>query len=477
MLVAGARGEIVERSTTTGGPSPWLWNVAEVMATVVSSTGTTAPDRSRPGPRPAHRDRLAPPPTAEPPRRPVRRAVCPTLPTRGRARRWPPRSRPLSPVGFPRRGGLGGDDSPSRSDAVAVSPSRTARRAGPPRPARLYPGSIDADARRRSTAGDPAPGQRPVLVRERPEVQALPQAQPRAACCPAWSSRRCAPVPPTHRAAALRRHRRACPPGRAAASRPPDVIERMRGAGRLAAEILRARRRGGAARHHHRRARRLRARAAHRARRLPEPAQLPRLPQEPVHLGQRGHLPRHPRQPARCRTATSSTSTSPSSPTACTATPTPRSSSATSTRPVRQLVRVTEECHVARHRRGAPGPPAQRHRPGHRGPRQAAPATAWCGRSSATASASSSTPTSQVPHYYDPRATTDHAPGHDVHDRADDHPRRRGSTRCGTTTGPRSPPTASARPSSSTRRSSPTTACDVLTGGDGAVSPTAPWNR
>ena len=36
------------------------------------------------------------------------------------------------------------------------------------------------------------------------------------------------------------------------------------------------------------------------ARRLPEPAQLPRLPQVAVHLGQRGHLPRHPRRPRRC---------------------------------------------------------------------------------------------------------------------------------------------------------------------------------
>ena len=30
--------------------------------------------------------------------------------------------------------------------------------------------------------------------------------------------------------------------------------------------------------------------------RVPEPAQLPRLPQERLHVGQRGHLPRDPRQ-------------------------------------------------------------------------------------------------------------------------------------------------------------------------------------
>ncbi len=65
----------------------------------------------------------------------------------------------------------------------------------------------------------------------------------------------------------------------------------------------------------------------------------------------------------------------------------------------------------------------------------------------------------QVLHYYDERASIDHAPGHDVHDRADDHHGHRGSTRwCSTTTGPRSPPTASALRSSSTRSSSPTTA-------------------
>ena len=45
------------------------------------------------------------------------------------------------------------------------------------------------------------------------------------------------------------------------------------------------------------------------ARLLPEPAQLPGLPQVAVHVGQRGHLPRHPRQPPAASTATSSTST------------------------------------------------------------------------------------------------------------------------------------------------------------------------
>ena len=64
----------------------------------------------------------------------------------------------------------------------------------------------------------------------------------------------------------------------------------------------------------------------------------------------------------------------------------------------------------------------------------------------------------QVLHYYDSRANDDHAPRHDVHDRADDHPRHVAAQDAGTTTGPPSPPTASGRPSSSTRSSSPTTA-------------------
>ena len=56
-----------------------------------------------------------------------------------------------------------------------------------------------------------------------------------------------------------------------------------------------ARRRGRAARRHDRRDRRLRPRPLRRAGRLSEPAELPRVPEEPVHVGQRGHLPRHPR--------------------------------------------------------------------------------------------------------------------------------------------------------------------------------------
>ena len=55
------------------------------------------------------------------------------------------------------------------------------------------------------------------------------------------------------------------------------------------------RRRAGAAGRHHRGDRRLRPRAVHRARLLSVAAQLQRLPEERLHLGQRGDLPRHPR--------------------------------------------------------------------------------------------------------------------------------------------------------------------------------------
>ena len=64
----------------------------------------------------------------------------------------------------------------------------------------------------------------------------------------------------------------------------------------------------------------------------------------------------------------------------------------------------------------------------------------------------------QIPHYYDPRAATVLEAGHDLHHRAHDHPRLAGSSRSGTTAGPRSPPTAAAARSSSTPWWSPTTA-------------------
>ena len=93
-------------------------------------------------------------------------------------------------------------------------------------------------------------------------------------------------------------------------------------------------------------------------------------------------------------------------------------------------------------------------------------ATAWCGRSSATASASSSTRRRRSRTTTTAPASHHHGAGHDLHHRADDHHGRRGGSRCGTTAGPRSPPTASAPPSSST----PSLVTD-----DGAES--SPWSR
>ena len=104
-----------------------------------------------------------------------------------------------------------------------------------------------------------------------------------------------------------------------------------------------------------------------------------------------------------------------------------------------------------RHRRGRAGPPDHRHRPGHPAPRRGRTASAWSaafvrprhrrGRS---------TPARSIPHYYEPAAATDHGARHDLHHRADDHPRHAGGSGCGTTAGPRSPPTVGAPRSSST---------------------------
>ena len=78
--------------------------------------------------------------------------------------------------------------------------------------------------------------------------------------------------------------------------------------------------------------------------------------------------------------------------------------------------------------------------------------------SSATASATSSTPSLQIPHYYEPRLRTDARGGHDLHDRADDHPRRPGALRVGRRLDRGHRLAASAAPSSSTRCWSPPTA-------------------
>ena len=141
----------------------------------------------------------------------------------------------------------------------------------------------------------------------------------------------------------------------------------------------------------------------------------------------------------------------------------------------RQLVRVTEEaCGTASRR--APGAPAQRHRPGDRGPRQGSTATASCGPSSVTASASSSTPTSRccttttrgtrmimrpgMTFTIEPMITL----GSWQHKMWDDD---------------WTAVTADGKRTAQFEHTILVTddGYEVLTGGPGAVSPTAPWNR
>ena len=100
-------------------------------------------------------------------------------------------------------------------------------------------------------------------------------------------------VPAAHRPSRVRRQA-------GAASRSdrtvqtPEIIDRMRVAGRLAAQAAVARRRALQARGHHRRDRPGGARVPLRPRRLPVDAGLQGLPEVLLHQPQRGHLPRHP---------------------------------------------------------------------------------------------------------------------------------------------------------------------------------------
>ena len=116
--------------------------------------------------------------------------------------------------------------------------------------------------------------------------------------------RRCARCRPT--SGVRRTPRRASPcRGTSPASSRPTSIERMRHAGVGGRRDPAPRRRVRAPGRHHRRDRRLLPRAVHRARRLPEHAQLQLLSEEPVHVGQRGDLPRDPRLAGARSTATS----------------------------------------------------------------------------------------------------------------------------------------------------------------------------
>ena len=77
----------------------------------------------------------------------------------------------------------------------------------------------------------------------------------------------------------------------------PDVIARMRVAGRIAAEVLAVTGAAVSPGGDDRGARPDRPPGLHRAGRLSLHPQLPRLPEVDLHLGQRGDLPRHPRRP------------------------------------------------------------------------------------------------------------------------------------------------------------------------------------
>ena len=170
----------------------------------------------------------------------------------------------------------------------------------------------------------------------------------------------------------------------------PDVIERMRVAvphrARRAARDGRGRRSGD----HHRRARPRRARGARGARRLPEPAPLQGLSQVGVHVGQRGHLPRHPRRPRTRRGRHRQPRHH-------------RLRRRCARRHQRDVLRRDGRRRIAPPREGHRGVPRARHRRGatraHRSPTSAwrsrpmrtPPASSWCAPSWATASARCST--------------------------------------------------------------------------------------
>ena len=138
----------------------------------------------------------------------------------------------------------------------------------------------------------------------------------------------------------------------------------------------------------------------------PSPLALQGLPEVVVHVGERGHLPRHPRRPRAARRRHRQLRRHDLSCTACTATATRRSSSATST---------TSAAGSCRSRRKSMWKGIDAVRAGRRindigraiqDARRGARASASCARSSATASARSSTPRRRCPHFYDPHADT-----------------------------------------------------------------------
>ena len=216
----------------------------------------------------------------------------------------------------------------------------------------------------------------PVLGRvDYPSSRATPFARhprlgPSCRFCPPVASRRVVPsLQRSHARSTSTALRRA--PYTGPEVKDADTIERMRVAGRLAAQ---AHARGGPTHRagcHDRRARPHRPRVPLRPRRLPLDPGLQGLPEVPVHLDQRGHLSRHPRQHRAAATATSSTSTSRPSSAASTATPTPPTWSERSTRSRGCWSSAPRQAMMRAHQGRRPGAPGERHRTRHRGVRPA----------------------------------------------------------------------------------------------------------
>ena len=272
-------------------------------------------------------------------------------------------------------------------------PSRGRNHRQPNRGDTAYPEWSHAYRRPRQPSGRAPAGQRPVLVRQRPQVQALPQAHrgsraARRGLADAVRARRTSDG-----------RRTPTPASRSSWDEPrvksPEIIERMRHAGTVAAEILVARRR-------------VRASpaspptrststctactsSATPTRRRSTTTAIPKsvctsvnevichgIPDSRRLARRRHHQPRrhrlHRRRPRRHQ----------------------RHVLRRRRRPGEQGAgQGHRRVHVARHRGRAAGPAGERHRQGDRGPRQGAPLRRGARRSSVTASASSSTPTSR----------------------------------------------------------------------------------
>ena len=254
--------------------------------------------------------------------------------------------------------------------------------------------------------------------------------------------------------------------------RPADVA-RLRAAGRAARRVLDRLAAEVAPGRHHRPPRRRRPRGLPRRGRLPVDARLPRLPEEPLHVGERGRRPRHPRRPpARGRR---------------------HRQLRRHHLPRRRARRLLPHVLRRRRRRRRPRAPSSSSRPPRRRCGPASPPCAPAAGCATSAGPSSGSPARRgygivrelvghgigeqfhgephVHHYDEPRNRPCSVPGMTFTIEpmlTAGHARRRA---CGTTGGRSPPSTACRRPSSSTPCSSPTTAsrCSPSTD-DGAVA-------